>query len=287
MNSIITFDQIFDCIDQSPDLHAPGTPVYSLLANVAKEITSEAFSSPDAEPTEFGPFGELRFPFFSMGAISSLHLFGLDELILFAFYRSNRNRYRRVADIGANIGLHSIMLGRCGYDVRAFEPDPFHREVLERNLQLNGCDRVEIVPAAVSSTAGELEFVRVLGNTTGSHLAGSKKDPYGDLDRFQVPVEPIGPIMQWADFLKIDAEGHEAEIICATSVSDWDGTDAVVEVGSRENADAIYSHLSSMGVRMFAQSLNWAEVTTPEQIPTHYSHGLLFVSKEVQMNWDD
>lgn len=285
MSSTITFDQVFDCIKQSPELHAPGTPVYSLLAEVAKKITLEAFSSTESEPREFGPFGQLRFPYFSMGAISSLHLFGLDELILFAFYNSKRNRYHHVADIGANIGLHSIMLNRCNFDVRAYEPDPAHREVLERNLKLNGCDGVEIVPAAVSSAAGELEFVRVLGNTTGSHLAGSKDSPYGDLERFQVPVEPIGPIMDWADFVKIDAEGHEAEIIGATSEANWSNTDAVVEVGSRENADAIFSHLTSIGVHMFAQSLNWAKVTDPEQIPTHYSQGLMFVSRSAQMDW--
>jgi len=253
---------------------------------VAREITAEAFSSLEAEPQEFGPFGELRFPFFSMGAISSLHLFGLDELILFAFYNAGRNRYRRVADIGANIGLHSIILSRCGYEVRAYEPDPIHREVLERNLKLNGCDQVEIVLAAISSAAGELEFVRVLGNTTGSHIAGAKKDPYGELERFPVSVEPIGPIMEWADLVKIDAEGHEAEIIGATSKSNWSGTDALVEVGSRENADAIHAHLSSIGVRMFAQSLNWGEVSGPEQIPTHHSHGLLFVSSKSRMDWD-
>ena len=285
MSSTITFDQIFDCLDQSPELHAPGTPVYSLLADVAKEITAEAFSSSEAEPKEFGPFGDLRFPYFSMGAISSLHLFGLDELILFAYYNSSRNRYRRVADIGANIGLHSILLNRCGFEVRSFEPDPVHREILERNLKLNNCAKVEVVPAAVSSSAGELEFVRVLGNTTGSHLAGSKKDPYGDLERFQVPVEPIGPIIEWADLLKIDAEGHEAEIIGATTKSNWASTDALVEVGSRENADSIHAHLSSIGVRMFAQSLKWGEVSGPEQIPTHHSQGLLFVSAKTRMDW--
>ena len=32
------------------------------------------------------------------------------------------------------------------------------------------------------------DFFRVMGKTTGRHLAGSKSDPYGDLDRFEVTV---------------------------------------------------------------------------------------------------
>src|SRR5574341_904869 len=82
-------------------------------------------------------------------------------------------RYRRARDIGANLGLHSIVLARCGFEVKAFEPDPWHFGLLKDNLAANRA-RVEAIPAAVSTADGEAQFVRVLGNTTGSHLAGSK-----------------------------------------------------------------------------------------------------------------
>ena len=38
----------------------------------------------------------------------------------------------------------------------------------------------------ISVKKNKLEFCRVKGNTTGSHLVGSKKNPYGDLDLFEV-----------------------------------------------------------------------------------------------------
>src|SRR3546814_20413787 len=88
-----------------------------------------------------------------MGNIDSLDLFGIDELIVFAFYWANRDRYRTALDLGANIGLHSIILDRCGYRVTAFEPDPETAEELRRNLVRNGCSNVEVHEAAVAAEA--------------------------------------------------------------------------------------------------------------------------------------
>jgi len=155
---------------------------------------------------EFRPFGNLIFPYYKMGAIDSLNLFDLNELIIFSFYWINRKKYHRVLDAGANIGLHSIILNKCGLDVRAYEPDPQHLEILQRNLMLNGCLGIQVFNAAISSRAGEMEFVRVLGNTTANHLRGSKANPHGDLERFPVRVEAIGPLMAWADLIKLDVE---------------------------------------------------------------------------------
>ena len=39
-------------------------------------------------------FWKIVFPFFSMGSINSLHLFGLDEIILFCYYFSSRKKYK-------------------------------------------------------------------------------------------------------------------------------------------------------------------------------------------------
>jgi len=170
---VAVLEDLFDAIPRAPGEHATSGAVWRLWNRLARKSVAECFSSPAGAPVPFGPFGSLVFPYVEMGNITSLDLFGLDELILFAFYAANRGRYKRVVDFGANIGLHSIILARCGFEVRAFEPDPAHIELQERNLALNGV-RTELHKAAVSLDAGHLEFVRVLGNTTGSHLAGAK-----------------------------------------------------------------------------------------------------------------
>jgi FkbM family methyltransferase len=279
-------DSLLETLPAVRDRHSPTSELYSLLKQVARREVEGLFRS-DAAAHSFGPFGALKFPYVGMGAVDSLSLFDLDELILFSFYWRNRHRYRRALDVGANIGLHSIVMSRCGFEVRSYEPDPTHFGLLQRNLALNGCAHVTPVNAAVSRQAGTLEFVRVLGNTTGSHLAGSKPSPYGELERFPVRVEAIQPLLERADLVKLDVEGHEAEILVGTRRQDWLETDGMVEIGSPANARAVFDHFRSAGVRMFAQKNDWRQVEDPSAMPTSYRDGSLFITCKAEMPWDE
>jgi FkbM family methyltransferase len=266
--------------------HARTTDNYRLFDELARSvIASSGLSKESPEEVSLGYFGNVVFPFEKMGAISTLDLFGLDELIIFSFYWINRHRYRNVVDIGANLGLHSILMGKCGWKVTAYEPDPNHIRILRRNLELNKSDNVEVIEAAVSDEPGSLEFVRVLGNTTSSHLAGAKNNTYGLLERFPVKVETIAAIMPTVDFIKMDAEGQEKAIILGTTESHWNGTDMMVEIGSQENANAIYAHLELIGINAFAQKLGWNRVRTLEDMPNHYTNGSLFITQKASMPW--
>src|SRR5258708_26318949 len=164
--------------------HARSTDFYRFHESVMKYAIEEAKPTFEKEQgVSFGELGRIVLPYQRMGAIDSLCLFGLDRLLVFAFYYRARGNYRRAADIGANLGLHSIVMAKSGIAVDAFEPDPIHFKLLKRNLSLNGISNCLPHEAAVSDHPGQMEFVRVLGNTTGSHLAGSKLNPYGDLER--------------------------------------------------------------------------------------------------------
>jgi FkbM family methyltransferase len=279
-------DSLLAALPTTPLQHVPGSPLYYLLKQVARREIEALFRADEGEP-QFGPFGPLRFPYETMGAVDSLNLFDVDELILFSFYWRNRQRYRRVVDIGANIGLHSIVMARCGFEVRSYEPDPRHFRLLKRNLAANGCARVTPINAAVSRESGRMEFVRVLGNTTGSHLAGAKPAPYGELERFPVDVAAVGPLLEWADLVKLDVEGHEAEIVLATTAEHWSSTDAVLEIGSEANARAVFDHLKRLGVRMFSQKRGWGAVQDRSEMPTSYRDGSLFVSCRPEMPWNE
>lgn len=266
-------------------LHRRDSKTHTLLAGQARQAVRGMFAGSDDKPHVFGPFGSLRFPYESMGAVDSLDLFGLDELIIFSFYWENRGLYRRVADLGANIGLHSFCQARCGFEVRCFEPDPVTFEALTANLERNGLGGVTPIRAAVSSADGEAEFVRVHGNRTGSHLAGAKANPYGDLERFKVDVVAFRPIAEWADLLKIDVEGHEAALIESTDRAVWETVDAMVEVGTANNAADVYDHLTSIGVNMFSQKCGWRAVRDPSGVPTSHREGSLFVTLKPEMPW--
>lgn len=268
------------------DHHAPGDKVYQFIKTMARRDIERLFGERSLGPIDMGALGSIVFPYHNMGNVDSLNLFDLDELIIFSFYLVNRYRYRRVLDIGANIGLHSIVLSKCGYQVRSYEPDPTHFDLLKRNLAMNAGDNVEVINEAISNRKGTEEFVRVLGNTTGSHLRGSKPNPYGNLERFPVKVESIVDIIRWPDLIKLDAEGHEKEILLATTREDWARTDALVEISSRDNAEALREHFHRLGVPLYSQKRSWARATHLDDLPFSHHEGTLFISMKQAVPWD-
>ena len=284
MSAPTTLELLFAALAESPTLHAHTTAFNRLCKPVARSLVAPLFSSAERVAQPFGPFGSISLPYVKMGAIDSLDLFGLDELIIFAFYNVNRSRYRRVLDIGANLGLHSVILSRCGFEVRAFEPDPTHFGVLKGNLEANGASSVSPTKAAVSTSDGEAQFVRVLGNTTGSHLVGSK-DSYGEKETFTVPTVTIEPLLGWADFAKIDAEGHERELLLAATAKQLQRTDIMVEIGNPGNAKAVFEHFASIKVPMYAQKLGWRRVQDLADVPTSHREGSLFITASDRMPW--
>ena len=61
-------------------------------------------------------------------------LFAFHELSLFAKYIQLKNKFKYALDVGANLGLHTIILCRLGYKVKSFEADPSTLK-LQRNLK--------------------------------------------------------------------------------------------------------------------------------------------------------
>lgn len=224
----------------------------------------------------------LEIPFTEMGNVTSDDLFGPNEQVIFDFYEKNRERYRRAVDVGANLGVHSILMARSGWLVRAFEPDPeIYAEMME-NLEAHNISHmigaIDAYCGAVSDRGGEASFVRVLNNRTGSHLVGAKK-AHGPVEMLTVPLYDCRILFQWADFVKLDCEGHEAAIICAVPTTNWDNADCMLEVGSANAAVAIYRRLDGL-VPMWSQRRSWGRVRTLEDMPTHHSEGSLFIGRE-------
>jgi FkbM family methyltransferase len=277
------FDDLFAVIPQLSARHAPSDPLWRVWRAAARPGVEASFRTGET-PQPFGPFGSIALPYFKMGAIDSLDLFGLDELIIFSFYHANRARYRKVVDFGANIGLHSIMLSRCGFEVRSFEPDPIHLERLKSNLSLNG-EKSDVHAAAISLEAGTTEFVRVVGNTTGSHIKGAKTDAYGPMDLFEVKLEAAAGHLAWADLAKIDIEGHEATLLTGLPTETWRSTDAMLEIGSEANAQKIFEYFKGSDVNLFAQKIGWRRVTSVSDMPTSHRDGSLFLTSKPEMIW--
>jgi len=81
----VTFNDIFEEIKNSPDKHPRGCEDYKRIESKLLEIVKKSgFVSGGSGKESYGPFGVISLPYFKMGAIDSLDLFGLDEMIIFS-----------------------------------------------------------------------------------------------------------------------------------------------------------------------------------------------------------
>ena len=230
---------------------------------------------------EIGELGSPSFPFFEMGSVDSKALFDLDELILFVFYR-------KVLDLGANIGLHTLVMKKVGFMVTSYEPDLTHLNQIHVVLNLNNMNAEHVVPKAISDCAVTMQYIRVLGNTIGSHLLGAKENVYGPTDIVSVEVDDILEVLKQGnfDFVKMDVEGHEAVLLNRVTAESLKKTDIMLEIGSEKNASDIYEILKQKGIPAYAQKINWMLVEKLEDLPSHHTHGSVFLSMQGAPNWN-
>lgn len=286
-----TDSTIFEIINFLPEIynqHSRDSKIYNFLFAFVNEVLENTkLNDKNLGSINLVDLGNIFFPFVQMGAINTKHLFALDELIIFAYYWRNRERYQKAADLGANLGLHSIIMARCGWNVDAYEPDPIHFKKMNENFILNELNQNQIHShnLAVSDVDGESEFIRVLGNTTSSHLSGAKDNAYGELERFNVVTQSADKIFENIDFIKMDVEGSENKIILSTRREHWLNVDMMLEVGNEKSASEIYTHLNKLKINAFSQKNNWRRVDSLNQMPASYKEGSLFISAHSEMNW--
>lgn len=139
------------------------------------------------------------------------HAAALDGLAALA--ASQVPRISTVLDVGANIGLSTILLARAAQRVVAFEPSPANLVYLRRNLASNGITNVEIVAAAVSDQRRTLRF-HVAQFGAGSHVVAEGHVQAGSIPTIDVPAVTLDDtVSSPVSLIKIDAEGHEPDVL--------------------------------------------------------------------------
>lgn len=275
-------EEVFRETHRLRSVHSHASPVHPILSRLIKIY----FSTCPRGELAVQPFQGLNWPYIDMGNISSYDMFSFDEYMLFSFYSRNTKTYRKIFDIGANLGLHSVFMSRLGYQVDSFEPDPHHFELMTQNVKRNNCQNIRLHQAGVSDQSGQLEFVRVKGNTTASHIAGSRGF-HGDVDRFQVKTVTFQELGELPDFMKIDVEGHEKNIITSLPLEKWKKIDAIVEVHTEDNRDAIFNYFKGTGIEVFSQKINWEPARRPQDMPQSNKEGNIFISAKKAMPWGE
>jgi FkbM family methyltransferase len=159
-----------------------------------------------------------------------------------------------VADVGANIGTHTLVMARAvgaaGF-VYAYEPQRVVFQTLCANLALNSVLNVEARPAAVGAAAGhvvlpEIDYGRE-ANFGGVELADAGAGRRARLVTLDEDLET-----ERLDAMKIDVEGMELEVLR--------GADALLrrfrpllylENDRPERSPALVAHLLQLGYRLY------------------------------------
>jgi FkbM family methyltransferase len=126
-------------------------------------------------------------------------------------------------DVGAHAGQYSlIMAARCGVSgqVVAFEPDPYARQMMQQNLQLNrNVKKPRIESMAVSDAPGEAVLYSRRGNANSSLVRSGLEGGVADAcEKIAVAVVTLDsylhdsglPTPRW---VKIDTEGAEIRVL--------------------------------------------------------------------------
>jgi len=166
------------------------------------------------------------------------------------------NNPMRILDLGANCGLSGLffLLRYPNARVTCVEADPKLFDILQKNLlAVDSMNPVNFVPAAVSCTAGEIDFHSSgadSGRLTPHLMLPSATHRVRSVTLDSLIEEPI-------DFLKMDIEGAEIDVLL-TSVKLEAVSRIFVEyhsfMGREQRLDELLSYLRQLGFRTWIQT---------------------------------
>lgn len=165
-------------------------------------------------------------------------------------------------DVGANAGYWAIPLAHLGFQVYAFEPDPFVFEKLQRNVQINkwSKEQLRIDKVAISDGDGSAEFNvrRSIDGDSNLNLGLSSLVAKSNVSkRITVLTRSIDSIcstenIQNVALIKVDVEGAEHLVITGALETIRAQTPIVIwecllnSEGNRENSESVFRILSEL-----------------------------------------
>ena len=157
---------------------------------------------------------------------------------------------RTIVDIGANIGAFTIPAAALAKNavVYAFEPENSNADLLERNTILNNLQNIVIERCCVG--AMDDECVLNLNRQSGSHSIVTSLDKVGTQKARIISFNGFMETMPRVDFLKMDCEGAEYQIIYSLKKNNLDKIKYMVmecHPVENESPDALANYLRQNG----------------------------------------
>jgi len=169
------------------------------------------------------------------GATGNVYI-GLMEFEDMAFVLHTLREGDEFIDVGANVGVYSILAASRGARVLAIEPVPATFEQLLDNVHINRFGaRIDARNFGVSSEPSELRFSTQSGPTNHVLAPGESAE-----QSVSVAVDTLDAIAEgWAPVLiKIDVEGFEANVIHGAA-----------DVLAQRSLQAVLIELNGLGMR--------------------------------------
>jgi FkbM family methyltransferase len=173
-----------------------------------------------------------------------------------------------VVDVGANLGVYTLVMSRRGARVVSFEPNPMVADVLRRNVLRNHPERISVRQSAVGEVAEVVSF----GGPTDS-----QGRLFADGDHTtRVQVERLDDIsgLGRPALIKVDAEGFDGHVLRgATGVIETAHPVIITEVfaGSPETR----GWLEARGYRVYRYRPN---DRTLEELPSTFDRQGSFIA---------
>jgi FkbM family methyltransferase len=175
-------------------------------------------------------------------------------------------------DIGANIGYFTVLASKKVTDtgkVFAIEPYPYNIKLIQKNIALNQCNNVEILPFALSKNKGFLSYDDSAGN---SGNVGDLDSDFANLLKSTVvycmPLDDLIDPATKIDLIKMDIEGAEYLALQGMQRTLNEHTPIIIS----EISDEFLKRVSSVSLPQYLELLlecekyNIAVIKTPEQI---------------------
>jgi FkbM family methyltransferase len=205
------------------------------------------------------------------------YMHGIAEADLYQIIPTYKTAGCTFFDIGAHIGYYTLIgariVGESGR-VIAFEPDPENVALIREMVDKNGLTQVHIIPKAVWSRSGTVEFRRsTAGRMSGKVIAEGVPEGTGIasdetifcsavcLDDFCASREIIPCLV------KIDVEGGELEVLRGAShlLAQHKPT-LIVEIHFSEHIGQLYELLLPLGYIILPTSRKSRGI----ELPAHY-----------------
>lgn len=138
-------------------------------------------------------------------------LVGNHEPEVIRWFRPRRGEL--VVDVGAHIGTYTLRAARAGARVISFEPNPETARVLRENLRLNGFLDVDVRQLALGAEQGVAELHIPPTYIGRSSILRSGPSDQKHVIRVERLDDELGQLLTPIDWLKIDVEGFELQVL--------------------------------------------------------------------------